>query len=430
MLASLQSNILHPHVRSHLRLLALRIEDPVAARRGLSELARGMKSAARQLDELHAFRASRRPGTAFVGVALSATGYARLDVARSQWPADPAFRDGLLGRDLGDPAAVGWEAPYRGGIDAIALVGSHDDELADRELRELRDALGSAVTVLAEETGRTLTNANGDGIEHFGYVDGRSQPLFIDEDLETERATTDGVSRWNPLVPLSHVLVPDPGADAYGSYLVYRKLEQNVRAFKQQEARIARELGLTGSAAERAGALLIGRFEDGTPVTLAETDGMRPVPNDFTYADDEAGARCPFGAHIRRVNPRLADPAARTVIARRGQGYGVRSDDPNEDDLASKPTGGVGLLFMAVMAGLETQFEALQRAANGDGDGPFDAVLGRLRAASSPPTVELSPRWGAGAMPQPVAVDPVVTLRGGEYCFLPSIDFLRGLGDG
>ncbi|MDX6565062.1 MAG: hypothetical protein QOE10_724, partial [Gaiellales bacterium] len=202
------------------------------------------------------------------------------------------------------------------------------------------------------------------------------------------------------------------------------------RAFKQQEARIARELGLSGSAAERAGALLIGRFEDGTPVTLAETDGMRPVPNDFTYADDEAGARCPFGAHIRRVNPRLADPAARTVIARRGQGYGLRSDDPNDDDLESKPTGGVGLLFMAVVAGLETQFEALQRAANGDGDGPFDAVLGQRRAACSPPSVELSPGWGVGALPRPVAVDPVVTLRGGEYCFLPSIDFLRGLGDG
>jgi Dyp-type peroxidase family len=434
MLASLQSNIIHPHVRSHLRLLALRVDDPAAARRGLSEMARGMKSAARQLDELQAHRAARRPGTAFVGVALSATGYARLDVPRAQWPADPAFRDGLRARDLGDPATDSWEAPYREGIDAIVLVGSHDDQLADRELRELRRALGSAVTVLAEETGRTLTNANGDGIEHFGYVDGRSQPLFIDEDLETERRTTDGVSRWNPLVPLSHVLVPDPGADpsdhAYGSYLVYRKLEQNVRAFKQQEARIAHALGLTGSAAERAGALLIGRFEDGTPVTLAETDGMRPVPNDFTYADDEAGARCPFGAHIRRVNPRLADPAARTVIARRGQGYGLRSDDPNDDDLESKPTGGVGLLFMAVVAGVEAQFEALQRAANGDGDGPFDAVLGQRRPASSPPSVELSPRWGVGAMPQPVAVDPVVTLRGGEYCFLPSIDFLRGLGDG
>ena len=26
--------------------------------------------------------------------------------------------------------------------------------------------------------------------------------------------------------------------------------------------------------------------------------------------------------------------------------------------------------------------------------------------------------------------EPVVTLRGGEYCFLPSIDFLRALGDG
>ena len=71
--------------------------------------------------------------------------------------------------------------------------------------------------------------------------------MFIEEDLEHERDTTDGVDNWNPLVPLREVLVADPGAarpgESFGSFLVYRKLEQNVRAFKKQEARIAGKLG-------------------------------------------------------------------------------------------------------------------------------------------------------------------------------------------
>jgi Dyp-type peroxidase family len=419
MLASLQSNIIHPHVRTHLRLLALRVQTPDGARRGIAAIAHGMKSAAQQLHELRAFRASGEPGTAFVAIALSAGGYARLGIERSQWPPDGAFRSGLQGRDLGDPDPRTWEPAYRDGIDAIVVVGSHDEEITDRKVHEVLEALGDSMELLTEETGCNLTNADGDGIEHFGYVDGRSQPLFIDEEVERE---ADGVDRWNPLVPLSHVLVPDPGVPssdhAFGSYLVYRKLEQNVRAFKQQEARVARELELIGHDAERAGALLIGRFEDGTPVTLSATDGMRPIANDFTFDDDAAGSRCPLGAHIRVVNPRVADPAARTVIARRGQGYGVRTDDPGDGDIASKPSGGVGLLFMGVVSDLERQFEALQRAANGDDGAPFDAVMGQQRAGAGRPHVLQVP------------VGPVVTLRGGEYCFLPSIDFLQAVDDG
>jgi Dyp-type peroxidase family len=436
MLASLQSNIIHPHVRNHLRLLALRVDEPAAARRGLAEIARGLKSAAEQLDELHAFRAHGTPGTPFVAIALAASGYARLGVDGTRWPADPAFRAGLRARDLGDPDPLRWEASYRDGIDAIILIGSHDDALTDRKLGELRGQLHAYVRVIAEETGTTLENRNGDAIEHFGYVDGRSQPLFIDEDLGNERETTDGVDRWNPLVPLRHVLVPDPAvpdADhAYGSYLVYRKLEQNVRAFKQQEAALARKLALVGEDAERMGALLVGRFEDGTPLTLSPEAGMAdPVPNDFTYDDDADGTRCPLSAHIRRMNPRHADPAERTVIARRGQGYGVRNDDLADDDLTTKPTEGVGLLFMAVVAGIEQQFERLQRAANGEDGGPFDGVMGQRRDQAGEPRIELSGSWGDVRTPsRELVVEPAVTLLGGEYCFLPSIAFLRGLADG
>jgi len=432
MLQTLQSNILHPHVRSHLRLLALRIEAPAAARRALAELARGMKSAAQQLDELHAHRTGRGSGSAFVCVGLSARGYARLELPRSAWPDDPAFLDGMRRRDIGDPGPETWQQHYREPLDGVVLVGSHHRELTDARVDEVRTLLGDSVAVLAEETGRTLKNAAGEAIEHFGYVDGRSQPLFIEEDLEHERATTDGVGRWNPLVPLHEVLVRDPGVaparHAYGSYLVYRKLEQNVHAFAKQEARVARELHLHGGHAERAGALLVGRFEDGTPVALQRSDGMDdPVPNDFTFADDAEGARCPYAAHVRRMNARPDAIAERRVIARRGQGYGTRDDEPEDDDLERKPKHGVGLLFMAVVARID-QFELLQHAANGDDGGPFDPVMGQRREGTGRPEVALRQHWGDADAPQTtIEVEPTVTLRGGEYLFLPSLAFLAGL---
>jgi hypothetical protein len=42
---------------------------------------------------------------------------------------------------------------------------------------------------------------------------------------------------------------------------VFRKLEQNVRRFKQVEEDPADALELTGDDRERAGAMIVGRFE-------------------------------------------------------------------------------------------------------------------------------------------------------------------------
>ena len=239
------------------------------------------------------------------------------------------------------------------------------------------------ISVVAEETGLGRANANGDGIEHFGYVDGRSQPLFLEEDVQAERDHHDGITNWDPRFPLTMVVTPDPlGANAgtqFGSYFVFRKLEQNVAAFKAAEQMVAEKLDLSGADVERAGAMLVGRFEDGTPLTLQSAGGMdSPVPNDFTYDSDPDGAKCPFHAHIRKTNPRgsggfeevditFAESKAvggerSHLMARRGQTYGERYDDPTDPDVQphERPIDGVGLLFMAFNTILDNQFEFTQ----------------------------------------------------------------------
>jgi DMSO/TMAO reductase YedYZ molybdopterin-dependent catalytic subunit len=93
-----------------------------------------------------------------------------------------------------------------------------------------------------------------------------------------------------------------------GTYVVFRKLHTRVAAYRQYlRAR-------TASPEEQAllGAKMVGRWQGGTPLVLSpERDdpelGADPHRNnDFLYADDLRGFKCPAGAHARRANPRDA----------------------------------------------------------------------------------------------------------------------------
>ena len=134
-----------------------------------------------------------------------------------------------------------------------------------------------------------------------------------------------------------------------------------------REGGVAKRLELRGADADRAGAMVIGRFEDGTPLILQGDDGMdSPVPNDFTYDSDPDGTKCPLFAHIRKVNPRGGSIATearerRHLMVRRAQTYGVR---PTACTTAAitKPPGGVGLLFMAFNTSIAEQFEFVQQS--------------------------------------------------------------------
>lgn len=346
-------------------------------------------------------------------------------------------------RKLNDPPRSTFDPGYHGEIHAVVLVGDATDKAMTARRNEILGLLPDSVTVAAEETGLGRVNARGEGIEHFGYVDGRSQPLFLTEDVDAEKNNTDGINVWNPAAPLSQVLVPDPAAPDpavhFGSYFVFRKLEQNVRRFKQAEADLADTLGLTGDDRERAGAMIIGRFEDGTPLTTQREDGAEsPVSNNFTYDSDRAALKCPFQAHIRKTNPRGSGGAEEPpgerlhLMARRGVTYGERPDDPNADvPPAARPSGGVGLLFMAFNSVLGNQFEFTQAiwADNPgfpivDGVTPgLDPVIGQGERGTSDYTVE----WGGSAQRTADPVPQSVTLRGGEYFFMPSLAFLRAL---
>jgi Dyp-type peroxidase family len=454
MLEKVQANILRPHVREHLSVLFLHFGDPAEGRTFLHALAPTVKSAKQHLDEVEAFHTSGAAGSTYVGVGVSAGGYAALNVSAGV-PTDASFTRGMKApatrTDLHDPPVSTWEAPYREDIHAVVLVGDATEGGMSAGRNAVLDLITDAITVVGEETGLGRHNSNGDGIEHFGYVDGRSQPLFLTQDIVDEAADAAGVTgpaglKWDPAFPLNRVLVPDtaaPNPDVdFGSYFVFRKLEQNVRRFKQAEQDLADQLGLIGDDRERAGAMLIGRFEDGTPLTVQRTaDEALPVSNNFSYKQDTNGLKCPFHGHIRKSNPRgsggfeTPEKERKHIMARRGQTYGQRADDPDaEVPPSARPTGGVGLLFMAFNVDIGQQADFVQKVWVNNPGFPkvppgapkppgLDQVIGQgTRAPLSQPKI-----WDATAA---IDVDPApqaVTLKGGEYFFMPSLDFLNAI---
>jgi Dyp-type peroxidase family len=420
LLHGVQANILKGHGRNHTVYVFFNIVEVDAARTWLHKLP--ITSMFEQLEDTCLFKLGLSKGDSVVQVlALSAAGLRKLGHDAAQ---PSAFADGMAARaaTLNDPAPQLWDFASPDGV--LLLAQQTEDGVAKAARDALQDIAG--ISVLRIERGAALKNANGDGIEHFGYVDGRSQPLFFPDEIAQEEATG-GIDQWHPGANLDQVLLADPlasaHANAYGSYFVFRKLEQNVAAFKAREAELAQQLGLFGEDAERAGALVVGRFEDGTPLAVYEQPiGASKVLNNFNFTTGNNGQRCPLHAHIRLTNPRTAgaaEPESAFLMARRGITYGARDQDPISKALKDQPTAGVGLLFQAYMANIETQFEETQvRMANQ----ALDPVIGQGITAQQ--SQQWTNQWNGSS---PFRFADFVLMRGGEYFYAPSIPGIKAL---
>ena len=116
-------------------------------------------------------------------------------------------------------------------------------------------------------------------------------------------------------------------------------------------------------------------------------------------------------------------------MARRGITYGERRGTPGdgfpEDD---RPSGDVGLLFMAYMADITEQFEFTQAGwvNNADFVKPATGVDPVLSQRANRPGTPGDTKWTDGRTGNTASYDfrTAVKLLGGEYFFAPSIGFL------
>jgi deferrochelatase/peroxidase EfeB len=406
------------------------------------------------------------------------------------------FVEGMAGnanrsRRLGD---IGWNDPAKwiwgAGDNAVHLAVML---YAVRDLDQWRQTIQNASWSEAFEVAFTLTTTDMGGHEPFGFEDSISQPEF---DWKREQAAASDTIAYTNDVALGELLlgypneygkytdrplletVDDPGDQLLpaedhtakkdlglnGTYFVLRQLEQDVRGFWQY---IASNAGASSEDRESLGSRMVGRRIDGQPLipdTGQKIPGVTEKPgtpsNAFTYDNDAMGTQCPFGAHIRRANPRNADmyrdpsnwlaiglrilgfprPQFREDllastrfhrILRRGREYG--EEVSREKALQPAPPGEApcGIHFGCVGASIARQFEFVQNAwlmattFNGLID-ESDPLLGnRAAVGDCPVTGYFSiPRDGKAArrlsgMPQ------FITVRGGGYFFMPSLRALR-----
>jgi len=438
-LHDLQGNILKGHGRDHSAQLFLQFKSgkTADARNWIANrLKLRITTAWKQLDDAKKHRATGADAGPFWAFFVSAVGLTYF--GHNLTPFDPAFKQGLFARaaTLNDPPVGDWDAGLRDDeAHAMVLVADRRQANVRFMAQELAIEVQDFADVVAEVFGDQQHNARHDGIEHFGYVDGRSQPLLLESDFDNE---SDGTWLWNPGAGPKLALVHDPlvaDINASGSYFVFRKLEQNVRGFKQREQSLADAMSLTGEDRELAGAMVVGRFEDGTPVTLSDepkvessvAPNVGAVPNNFTYANDLQGLKCPFAAHIRKSNPRgrapgtLEDENSHRMV-RRGITYGERSDDFKV--IADMPEGDVGLLFMAYQANIANQFEFIQQSWVNSPNFPqpgtgIDPSIGQSPGAVAQ---HWPSRWDTPNAPSvPFGFSGFVTMKGGAYLFAPSI---------
>ncbi|MRG48731.1 Dyp-type peroxidase [Chitinophaga sp. SYP-B3965] len=413
----MQGNILKSHARPNVCLLFVQFKGaPVTVKQWIrTKVAPLVVSMTTQLEDIEMHRQEIEKD--FCSFSLTAKGYDFL--LSTILPEDESFREGL-GKDTipADPPKSNWEEKYQKEIHAVFILAHGFPEQLSLLRENVIAMLSENAILVAEETGQALKDANSIDIEHFGYADGRSQPRYFEDDMKKEGTDVN----WNAFASLDLVLTKDPlgkafkqddtpasddtGTHSYGSYLVFRKLEQDVSGWN--DAVLKHSLD-TGQSQDLVGAMAVGRFKDGTPVLNHNApQGSPSIENDFNYTADPQGKGCPFHAHIRKSNPRgdtqqfgvpLENEKTRR-ITRRGIPYTTGEKK--------------GLLFMCYQQSIIEQFDFMQ---NNWVDNPgflkgntgVDAVIGQ--------TIDLK----GGLLGQHVH------LKGGEYFFTPSISFLRTL---
>jgi Dyp-type peroxidase family len=357
-----------------------------------------------------------------------------------------------LGDRVKNGVKVDWEDVYRShDIHAMILLAHDSHQQLYKQVQEITQEIKSnGIKIVQMELGCTRKNHKNQPVEPFGFPDGISQPLFFTEDINEEKG-----KNWDPSAGLDLVLNVDPFGKkfcdvydkqnasqnsksySFGSFLVYRKLEQDVKSFNEKVKRIAtcKLDDSTGSLEEREAivrAFVVGRRkEDGCPVYVHDPNKSLFVDsnvsvnlNDFNYGADEefqhdSAFKCPFNAHIRRMNPRgiqgknqqsgyvysgksiyenSPEGQRNARIVRRGVSYGLPKDisylsQETQDNLEAYkslienlinlgreleiPIKGdkEGILFLCFQGSIDDQFDVLQkRYANTIDLGPFGGL--------------------------------------------------------
>jgi deferrochelatase/peroxidase EfeB len=415
-----------------------------------------------------------------------------------------------------------WNAEELGEVQHVHVlisINARTEAIVESRYQQIGQILSQAIAKFPEVKGAGVTQLTGhcgagvDNLpyqpsaalagrwdkEHFGYSDGISGTFFRDSGDNPRLVVGGGkptgkdprtIEGWDPLEPGEFILGHPDESGAYpeapgpplfsrnGTFLVYRKLHQNVASFNSY---LEEEGARFPGGKEALAAKFVGRWRNGAPLARFPTEAeanqfvtevttlqqrawaKTATPQEqsrldelklqfvaFDYVDDLEGARCPFGAHTRRTNPRSAlefaqkgafgkpafdTPGAltnRRRILRRGLPYGLVEEHPTDE-------GDHGVIMIILNADLSRQFEFVQQQWINFGNdfrlaNDKDPILGNHGInekcrASGRMVIEgdkqtNTPPYFCNSMPT------LVETRGGDYFFVPSMTCLRMIGLG
>ncbi|MEG4484052.1 Dyp-type peroxidase [Microcoleus sp. D2_18a_B4] len=290
----------------------------------------------------------------------------------------------------------------------IILAGEVEAKL-HQAADALLDKLGNTVDLIYDQPAYRRR----DNKEHFGFNDGISQPglrgrlsdgtflarrLLPEDDPRHEILAQPGKPLiWpgqfifgypsqneNPRIPGAER--PFPQWLRNGSFLVFRRLRQDVEMFRSAFDKLAKNLSNSGLTADMLMAKAVGRWPDGTPLAVSPDTPDPHLAGDifrnnyFSFSAPQAdievtdngesrtipgtksdlfGFRCPAIAHIRKINPRDditdigTEDTLSKMILRRGMLFGA--------DFETEPEAERGLLFLSYQTSIDLQFVFLQK---------------------------------------------------------------------
>jgi Dyp-type peroxidase family len=493
----IQGNILGGFFKDHQMLLFLHFTDADLARLWVRDITPDVATSAEVTAFNDAFKVVGKRGgrrsapikATWINVAFTHTGLAALGVAQADLDAFPDdFKEGMAARAalLGDDGAsdpANWIAPLGSpSVHAVVILASDEaNDLREATNGVTNDLTKYGVDLLYQQSGEARTDQPGH--EHFGFDDGVSQPGVLGvTPAQNPADPNQGQPGQDLLQPGEFVIgyerqpqptppVPQPGQPGYapvptpspspspsaafadpkppltknGSYLVFRRLRQDVPAFHSFVLEQAAAHGVTN---EVMGAKLVGRYASGAPLEPLKDD---PIPavgepnagdpavdhpeildfshiNNFEYGADQDGGHVPRAAHIRKAYPRdQAIPGEAETqthrILRRGVAYGKSYDLDAARGAADDDR---GLLFLCYQTSIQQQFEFVQSRwvntpAFPEPDDGHDPIISQKDEEKSI-TIPL-----AGQSVHISFIQRWVTTTGGEYFFQPSLSALTAL---
>lgn len=385
-----------------------------------------------------------------------------------------AFRHGMgnpersrILDDLGEsvPQKWQWGSPQKP-VDVVVVCYAESPEKLKTEIGTAKRKMTAAGVKLVSELPLAVKRDGKRAVEHFGFVDGVSQPIVR------------GTARANIGAPPMHLVAPgeflfgyrdehgfypaSPSVDASldrsgilspvrrnrqipglpppprdfgrnGTFLVVRQFEQHVDTFhdycKAAAMHAASETDNPAITPRWVAAKMLGRWPDGTSL-VRNPDGRpgRSADNDFAFGvEDPQGHRCPLGSHVRRSNPRDSlgeDRETQIRIGKRHRIIRVGRSYQKQDKKGGKVE--KGLLFMCLNADIERQYEFIQQTWVSSTS--FQGLV-----AEKDPTIGSRDSAGRFTIPSWEKVTVLqgipqfVTTRGGGYFFMPSWSALRFL---